>query len=104
MASALGACNAPLHYPPLAAETQDAYRPQGGQAALPAANRPVPSNRPVPARILAAMNPGRDHSRAEILEATGLSEADWTWAIRQLKEQGDVVQQGEKRGARYLLA
>ena len=50
------------------------------------------------------MNPGRDHSRAEILEATGLSEADWTWAIRQLKEQGDVVQQGEKRGARYLLA
>lgn len=50
------------------------------------------------------MNPGRHHSRAEILESTGISEADWTWAIRQLKKQGDVVQQGEKRGARYSLA
>lgn len=47
------------------------------------------------------MNPGRDHSRAEILESAGISEADWTWAIRQLKEEGEVVKQGEKRGARY---
>jgi hypothetical protein len=79
----------------LAAETPATYHPQEGQAALPAANQPVP------ARILAAMHPGRDHSRAEILENTGINEADWTWAIRQLKEQGEVVQQGERRGARY---
>jgi biotin operon repressor len=38
------------------------------------------------------MQPGRDHSRAELLETTGISEADWSWAIRQLKEQGEMVQ------------
>lgn len=54
-------------------------------------------------RILAAMQPGREFSRADLLAATGISEADWTWAIRQLKEQGQVVQTGEKRGARYRL-
>jgi type I restriction enzyme S subunit len=30
-----------------------------------------------------------------------LSDADWTWAIRQLRESGQVVQVGERRGARY---
>lgn len=50
---------------------------------------------------IAAMPPGRACSRAELLAATGISEADWSWAIRQLKEGGQVVQVGEKRGARY---
>jgi hypothetical protein len=62
---------------------------RGGQAALPAANQPVP------ARILAAMSLGRDYSRAELLAATGISAADWTGAIRQLKEEGRVIQAGE---------
>jgi uncharacterized Zn finger protein/superfamily II DNA or RNA helicase len=70
----------------------------GGQAALPTANQPVP------ARILAAMRPGRDYSRAELLAVTGISETDWIWAVRQLKEQGKVVQNGEKRGTRYQLS
>lgn len=82
---------------PIAAEAPTAYT-AGGQAAFPAANQPVP------ARILAAMTLGRDYSRAELLAATGISAADWTGAIRQLKEDGMVIQAGEKRGARYVLA
>lgn len=81
----------------IAAEALAAYT-AGGQAALPAANQPVP------ARILAAMALDRDYSRAELLAATGISAADWTGAIRQLKEEGKVRQTGEKRGARYQLA
>ena len=49
------------------------------------------------------MTPGRDYSRADLLAATGIGEADWTWAIRQLKEERKVKQTGEKRGARYEL-
>lgn len=64
--------------------------PLGEQAVLPAANLLVPT------RILAAMHPGRDYSRAELLADTGISEADWSWAIRQLKEQGKVVQRGRR--------
>ncbi len=70
-----------------------------GRLALPAANQPVPGG--IPARLLAAMQPGRAYSRAELIKATGIPEADWIWAIRQLKEAGLVVQEGEKRGARY---
>jgi hypothetical protein len=84
---------------PLAAEALEVYT-QGGQAALPTANQPVPGG--IPARILAAMHPGRDYSRADLLSSTGISEADWIWAIRQLKEQGRVAQRGEKRGMRYV--
>lgn len=57
----------------------------------------------IPQAILAAMQPGKEHSRADILAATGIKESDWLWAIRQLKEGGKVVQVGEKRGARYAL-
>jgi hypothetical protein len=81
----------------IAAEAPVAYSAEG-QATLPAANQPVP------ARILAAMSLGRDYNRAELLAATGISIADWTGAIRQLKEEGRVIQAGEKRGARYQLA
>jgi hypothetical protein len=41
--------------------------------------------------------------RLLILAATGINAADWTWAIRQLKEERKVLQRGEKRGARYRL-
>ena len=85
---------------PLVAETMAAYKTRG-QSALPAANQPGLGG--IPTRILAAMQPGRDYSRADFLAVTGISEADWIWAIRQLKEQGRVVQKGEKRGARYRL-
>jgi type I restriction enzyme S subunit len=55
----------------------------------------------IPQRILSAMQPGRDYSRAELTAATGISDAEWTWAIRQLKDEGKVSQTGERRGARY---
>lgn len=58
----------------------------------------------IPHAILAAMQPGKDHTRADILTATGIKESDWLWAIRQLKEEGKVMQIGERRGARYALA
>jgi biotin operon repressor len=77
----------------------DAYA-TGGQAALSAANQALSGG--IPACILAALKSGREYSRADLLAVTGISEADWSWAIRQLKEQGRVVQKGEKRGARYV--
>ncbi|TYO99977.1 type I restriction enzyme S subunit [Geothermobacter ehrlichii] len=58
----------------------------------------------VPEAILAVMQSGQAYSRADILAATGIREADWVWAIKQLKEQGRVVQKGERRGARYVKA
>jgi type I restriction enzyme M protein len=91
---------------PLAAETSPIYqfedRAERGQAPLSSTSLTPSQPQPVPARILTAMHPDRELSRSEILESTGISEADWTWAIRQLKEQRAVVQRGEKRGARYV--
>jgi uncharacterized Zn finger protein/biotin operon repressor len=81
-----------------AAEAHSTH-PPGRQAALPETSQPVPGG--IPMRLLAAMRSGRTYSRAALLAATGISETDWTWAIRQLKEEGFVVQEGEKRGARY---
>jgi type I restriction enzyme S subunit len=81
----------------LAAEPSAAYD-TGGQAAFSARNQPVPD------RILSAMEPGRDYSRAELTAASGITDAQWTWAIRQLKEEGKVTQTGERRGARYRRA
>jgi type I restriction enzyme S subunit len=57
----------------------------------------------IPEAILRVMQPGKVYCRAEILAATGIAESDWTWAIRQLKEQGRVLQNGEKRGVQYRL-
>jgi hypothetical protein len=68
-----------------------------GQAAFPTANQPVP------VRILTCMHPGQSYSRSDLLGATGTSAAEWTWAIRQLKEEGKIIQEGEKRGTRYQL-
>lgn len=73
------------------------------EEALPlVAEKSAPYTGNVPQTILGSMHSGREYSRAEILESTGIPESDWSWAIRQLKEQGRVVQKGERRGARYV--
>jgi type I restriction enzyme S subunit len=56
------------------------------------------------AAILAYMQPGEQYTRSDIMEALGLSVSAWNTGIRELKEQGYVVQTGEKRGARYGLS
>jgi type I restriction enzyme, S subunit len=71
-------------------------------AVLPlVAETPHSYGRNIPQTILAHMQPGTEYSRANIADALGLSTSDWNWAIRQLKEEGKVVQTGERRGARY---
>lgn len=44
---------------------------------------------------------GRALSKADLLDLSGVSEAQWTSAVRALVERGDLVQEGQKRGARY---
>jgi type I restriction enzyme S subunit len=78
--------------------------------------RPRPHTEPVPAvsnkfaclddvtaAILAAMQPGRQYSRAEIADTLCLSTGRWNTAIQDLKRCGKVLKVGEKRGARYEL-
>jgi type I restriction enzyme, S subunit len=55
----------------------------------------------IPQVILATMNPGSQYTRADILDATGIKESDWLWAIKQLRNEKKVAQVGEKRGAKY---
>ncbi len=43
------------------------------------------------------------HAKAEILEATGLSDGKWNTAIAELIASGAVERQGERRGARYRV-
>ena len=43
-------------------------------------------------------------SKQEILAQTGLSEGEWNGAIRALVDSGRIVQEGQKRGARYRSA
>lgn len=40
-------------------------------------------------------------SKADVLAATGLSDADWTKAIAALLDRGNVTRAGQKRGTRY---
>ena len=47
---------------------------------------------------------GDGASKAEVLEATGISAGQWNAAIKALVADGVVVQTGERRGARYHLA
>jgi type I restriction enzyme S subunit len=69
---------------------------------LPIAAEPVSAyGMNIPQRILAAMKPKQEYSRADLLTAAGISEGDWLWAIRQLKDEGLVFQAGERRGAKY---
>lgn len=55
--------------------------------------------------ILAFLNehPGL-HGKAAILKGTGIAAKDWNAAIKALVEEGKVVREGEKKGARYRLA
>ena len=82
-------------------QTRHAYHPATVENGLLAAETTVAYGHSIPDGILAAMLPGKEYSRVDILTTTGIREADWSWAIRQLKEQGLVTQAGEKRGARY---
>lgn len=41
------------------------------------------------------------HGKSAILAATGIAEAHWNAAIKQLVEEGKVRKEGEKKGARY---
>ena len=41
------------------------------------------------------------HSKADILSATGVADGQWNGAINDLIARGQVIRQGEKRGARY---
>ena len=63
----------------------------------------MPRTRNMPGAILAHMLPGRDYSRGEICEALGLLVSEWSWAIRELKDSGRLIQEGERRGARDSL-
>ncbi len=80
-----------------------AYQPAPAIAEPRAAETAAVYGGSVPETILAAMQPGQEYSRAAILTATSIREADWMWAIKQLKAQRRVAQSGEKRGARYRL-
>jgi len=58
----------------------------------------------IAARILAAMQPGHEYARADLVEPLGLTTGQWNAAIQELKRVGKVRQVGEKRGARYVLS
>lgn len=55
--------------------------------------------------ILAAASGGngRALTKAELLERSGVAETQWTGAVRSLVEQGALIQEGQKRGARYRV-
>jgi len=55
------------------------------------------------ARILAAMQPGREYARAEFVDPLGLTTGQWNAAIQELKRVGKVRQVGAKRGTKYEL-
>ncbi len=59
--------------------------------------------RSIPQTVVSHMAPGQSYSRAELCKALGLSPAEWTWAIRELKETGKVVLTGRRRGTRYAM-
>ena len=69
-----------------------------------ATKKPSPIRQNSAEAILAHMQPGHAYTRADILDALGLSLGAWNSAIRELKEQSVVVQTGERRGARYCLS
>lgn len=93
------------------AATRPSAPVRSGRKAKPSKPEPPPSaSEPpkpkaaethIPHRILAAMLPGREYARAEITAASGVTDIEWSWAIKQLKAEGKVRQTGERRGARY---
>jgi hypothetical protein len=72
--------------------------------ATASAATPAQPNGNIPQAILRFMHPGVEYARADILEPLAVAPSEWSWAIAQLKEGGQVVQSGQRRGARYRLA
>lgn len=94
----------------------------GGGARAPRATTPrraTPTEEPAPApslrsrgviseEILTAIKEvlvcfPQGAAKADVLEATNLTDAAWITAIQVLQDQGEVERRGEKRGARYFL-
>ncbi|MGH8980671.1 MAG: ATP-binding protein, partial [Acidimicrobiales bacterium] len=65
-----------------------------------------PTNGAATERLLAALeeSDGQGLGKAELMARSGVSESQWPTAIRALVRRGSVVQEGEKRGARYRPA
>jgi biotin operon repressor len=94
----------PLHPPPRPLPSRDGEK----TAPIPLLTSPLEGEGITPAHagsiplaLLKAMKPGHEYSRADLTAAIGITDTDWTWAIRQLRESGQVIQIGERRGARY---
>lgn len=79
----------------------------GEPSGRPAGRVPRPGTRgddPAKAILDAARDAGgRALAKAELLELSGVEHGVWTSTIRALVAQGDLVQEGERRGARYRL-
>ena len=55
-------------------------------------------------KVKAAIGPNGDGaSKADVIDATGISASQWNKAIKALLADGSVTQTGERRGARYHL-
>lgn len=65
--------------------------PVVGEASLSAAAR----------ALLAALQGAYDVGKVELLRLSGVAEGDWSGAIKELLSAGLVVQEGERRGAKY---
>ncbi len=68
-----------------------------------AAEPPVIYAATIPQRVLTVMENGKEYSRSDIISGSGISDTEWVWAIRQLKDEGKVRQIGERQGARYMV-
>ncbi|MDF1554521.1 MAG: restriction endonuclease subunit S [Deferrisomatales bacterium] len=75
--------------------------PQPAPSTAPA-TRPT-TNDSLAAAILGFLQSGQEYSRADVVDALGLTVGQWNAGIRELKESGAVVQRGERRGARYRV-
>lgn len=73
----------------------------GPEPLSPASEQSKAAGTHIPDRILAGMHLWREYVRAEITAASAVSDLEWSWAFKQLKEEGKVQQVGERRGARY---
>jgi len=84
---------------------------QGKAAPRPVAHSPVASTADTAVdeatlRVVktAIANLAEGASKADILAATGLSDADWNQAIAVLLDRGDVSRTGQSRGTRYHMS
>ena len=114
-----GALNSLSEAPPLSASDASKKTPPRAKAAT---KRAVPPRPAVTGRLLrgrstasadrelldkvrdAIAAKGDGASRADVLEATGITSGQWNTAIKALLGDGSVTRTGERRGARYQLA